>query len=55
MFINNISYFLKLHVIKLPNPSSCKFILPVEMFTDPGFKYSPNKLEGIEITVISFI
>jgi hypothetical protein len=20
------------------------------MFTDPGFKYSPNKLEGIEIT-----
>jgi hypothetical protein len=23
------------------------------MFTDPGFKYSPNKFEGIEITVIA--
>ena len=42
----------------MPKPSSCKIIFPkkedeVEIFTVPGFKYSPNKLDGMEIMQIS--
>jgi hypothetical protein len=36
-----------------PKPSSVIVILPFEILTVPGFKYSPNKFEGIDITPIA--
>jgi len=35
-----------------PKPSSCNVTLPDIKTTVVGFKYSPNKFEGIEITPI---
>ena len=36
-----------------PKPSSCKVILAEVKVTVDGFKYSPNKFEGIDITPIT--
>ncbi len=35
-----------------PKPSSCNVTLPEVNVTEVGFKYSPNKFEGIDITPI---